>query len=415
MTRVEPSAVYVPTNRGSHSMPSFGYLLRLSSLALALLGGGCQGRTQTNDGDSNSNWLDKCVADEDCSGNASCVDQRCVKRQQPADASEPLAPTRADSGVNSKPSKTPNDAGSVAAPAQSEDATTAPPAMSTHPGPSPSNSSLPIPLSSSSPAPDTSSPVPAPSSSTVPAPTSPDECPVIADHCPSSCVAVSGSPIAADLGCYGPSVILGCSSGGSVVTNALCIRSTIDGSLYYPLSGTYAGPLTQTSEYEACSDAETQRAVEATGMCESPPVDPIDAGCPNGLAPDGTCNPPSVLYSGKLTNGIDCCDFYTLIRSDAALGSCVVVEVTSEPGNARATNAYAFSTDGDCWDAIGAGDPDAGVRRTANSIQGEVNFDGQLADFDLTLEFSQPPQGLSSSLQFQSASLPIDGNWYSAP
>jgi hypothetical protein len=219
---------------------------------------------------------------------------------------------------------------------------------------------------------------------------------------------IEGTPLPSDATCYGPVEPLGCFGPVPPTADANCIRRS-DGALFFAISGTFAGPLTATGQFAECSDAEFERAAEAIGVtCDDPPE-------PDVPAPDaGASTAEGAQYSTQITNGIGCCDFYTLILADPMRDFCLFAEVRQEVGSgASFMEVTAVESADDCWNRRG----EAGTAATAFSGEVSLGFvdSASAMTFELNAEFSNPPAWLPESVAASFIDLLADGEWYSTP
>jgi hypothetical protein len=149
--------------------------------------------------------------------------------------------------------------------------------------------------------------------------------------------------------------------------------------------------------------------------------------CPDDVAPERSCTPqdpaPSadagivpgdVQYSAQITGGIDCCNFYTVVKADHALDLCLFAEVREEVGSAPIlTGASALPSADDCWNRLQE------ARTEASAISGDVSLSyasaPATATFQLVADFTDPPAWLPESVSAAFESLPLDGQWYPNP
>jgi hypothetical protein len=126
----------------------------------------------------------------------------------------------------------------------------------------------------------------------------------------------------------------------------------------------------------------------------------IDAGTPVG----------DVLYSAQLTIPLDCCDYYTVVRADAALDLCLLLDVRYEIGSdPEFLNPRALQGAQDCWNRTA----EEGVAPSALSGTISIAYDsGALLTFDAVVEFAAPPSWLPATLSASFSELRADGEWY---
>jgi hypothetical protein len=380
-----------------------------------------------------------CDTDGDCEalGNAlSCVDGACVHQGNSCEEDLPSSGEPADAGPMSNPE--PEGPGPSVEPSPEPEG----PSSGPLPGPVPSGS-FPAPSAS---VPTPFGPGPSPSETPVPSPSvpgepevSPSECPVTADTCPEGCFEVQARPIPPGLDCFGQPITLGCADPGIVTDDANCVRAA-DGTLYTQLSGSHSDQLIASGEYADCSAddwykvetipqescdvpvsetcgtatcAAGERCCDSCqGFCASPND---DVACPDDSEPERTCAESEIVYSAQMTNGINCCDFYSVIRFDPEVGSCVIVEVRHQVGDEpEATSARAVVGVEDCWAALGPLEGDAGPNgAAATALGGVMSFDSPgVLSFDLEIEFADGPEGVPPVVTFRANGLTTNGEWY---
>jgi hypothetical protein len=230
------------------------------------------------------------------------------------------------------------------------------------------------------------------------------QCSIVADACPAECAVIESAPLLAGESCYSPVTTLGCFDASVASTaDGNCLRRS-DGALFVDISGTFADPMIASGEFALCTDADFERATQAVGVsCESP-SNPEPS-------PDAGTVPPDVKYSAQITNGIDCCDFYTVVKADPVLDLCLFAEVREELGSAPVlSSASALESANDCWNRLQE------PRTEASTITGDVSFSFDAtpatATFQLTADFTNPPSWLPERVTASFESLPLDGEWY---
>jgi hypothetical protein len=107
---------------------------------------------------------------------------------------------------------------------------------------------------------------------------------------------------------------------------------------------------------------------------------------------------------------LDCCDYYLIVRADAALDLCLLLDVRHEVGSdPEVLNPRALQGSEDCWERTA----EEGVAPSALSGTISIAYDsGALLTFDAVVEFAAPPSWLPPTLSAAFTELPADGEWY---
>jgi hypothetical protein len=132
------------------------------------------------------------------------------------------------------------------------------------------------------------------------------------------------------------------------------------------------------------------------------------------IEPDAGPVLADVSYSVKMTNGIDCCDIYTMVKSDRQHNVCLFVELRQAvQSETKATSFRATVGADNCWDRLG----DSAARK-ATSFDGKVYYakDGTqpLMSVDVVAMFATDAQWTLPEAEVRALDLPIDGKWYPA-
>jgi hypothetical protein len=123
----------------------------------------------------------------------------------------------------------------------------------------------------------------------------------------------------------------------------------------------------------------------------------------------------TVSYSAKLTNAINCCDMFTLVKSDSAADTCLFAELRWEVASETLTfsEVPVRATAGavDCWTRLGEVQA-----QTPTGFGGSVSImygaTGAVMTAHLTLQSTPGAEWPAGETEFIARELPTDGLWY---